>query len=206
MERESSGPAPVTDAGEQLAQLHRDQRWAKLTGDMPRGGDAIFGGGLGVHLLFVGLLVGISSGQLSNFLNLDMDALFVMATVSLFLPLYGQAVFQRTASGSWHGTSRTRPTRLEFVSVAATYLIGLCLVIWTATHGAWVLLAVSATLAGIGWTLSCRRWMVRYGAEIGYRGSLREYARSPLFVLCVAATNLLVVYTISLLDRLVSGP
>ena len=65
------------------------------------------------HLLSVGLLVAMSSGQISTPTWLDIDTLFTMAVLDLLLPVIGQIRWQKVQTSSWHGTAESRPNRLE---------------------------------------------------------------------------------------------
>lgn len=205
MESESRGNASAVDASAQLDQLRRDQRWAKLTGDMPAGEDALVGIFLLAHLLSVGLLVAMSSGQISTPTWLDTDTLFTMAMLDLLLPVIGQIRWQTVQTSSWHGTPESRPSRLELAGFVVSYVLGLCLVITAAAHGWWAVLIGCAVLAGVTWIVVYRHWMTRYRAEFGYRGSRRAYALVPVMVIFTLAFNVGWAALFSLVGRLVPG-
>lgn len=205
MERDQGSTVSPEGASQQLDQLRSDQRWSKLTGDAPKGYDAIVGGCLVVHLLLIGLMVGLSSGEISHSRNLNGGDLLVLALVNLYIPVYGQIAFQRRVTGSWRGTVETRLSTLELIAAAASYLLGLVLVVMSAARGLWVPMAFGALLGGVAWVIVFRRVVVRYRAEVGYPGSLRLYATFPLFVVSVFATDLVLLYALSLLGRLVPG-
>lgn len=203
MESDSATPTRSETASHQLQQLRSDQRWARLISDAPAGYDAIFGGCLVVHLLFVGLLAGLSSGELSSVLGLDSDGLLIMAMVNLFIPVYGQVAFQRAVAGSWRGTPETRPSNWELSAAVASYLVGLVIVIVSAAQAWWSLMVVFAWLAGMAWVLVCRHWMVRYRAEFGYPTSVPLYVKFPLFVVAVFTLNMVCLLAMALVGRVV---
>jgi hypothetical protein len=194
MESNRYGAAWTEDAGQQLAQLRADQRWARLVGHVPSGYDLVLGGAVVAHLLMIAGAVA-RVGPYPGYW-------FGMGVIDLAMPIYQLGVLLKSESGSWLGSTDKRPSPGETLVVGAAYVIGLISVIMAARHEAWATVVLSSVAAGLVWTVVSRRWMIRYREEYGYRVTARLYVKFPLYLAFLVASNVAVIYAMALLARL----